>query len=67
MNDIIDSFNRIMDSIHIEVQAIEMDERDTSLEEFVKIIDFLKGCLGELREIFLSLKLLSVQDEIVFK
>ena len=66
MNDMIDSFNRIMDSIRIEVQAIDMDECDISIEQSVKMIDFLKGRLGEVRNIFLSQKSLTVKDEIKF-
>jgi hypothetical protein len=61
-----DLFMPLLDSIQIEMQKIDIEDCQISVEESVEMVKFLKKCLSELRISFLSLESISAQDEIVF-
>lgn len=59
-------FSQIIKKIHLELETIDMDSCDISIEEAVTMVEFLKKCLWDLREKFLSKESVSIQDEITF-
>jgi hypothetical protein len=61
-----DFYPKISERIQIELQNIDIERCDISIEESVDMIKFLKGCLSELREYFLILKSITIQEEIYF-
>ncbi|MCS2713656.1 RteC domain-containing protein [Bacteroides thetaiotaomicron] len=63
MNDV---YTNISKKIQAEIQIVDIEECDISIEESVKMIRFLEDCLSELRNHFLLQSKITVQDEIVF-
>lgn len=61
-----DFYPRIYERIQGELQAIDLEGCDISREETVRMVKFLKDCLSELRDYFLVLKSITMQDEIEF-
>lgn len=61
-----DFHTRLSRKIQTELQCIDLEGCDISHEEAVKMVKFLEDCLSELRDYFLVLKSISVQDEIEF-
>lgn len=59
-------FKQLSDAIQIELQTIDLDGCDISIEESVAMVEFLKKCLSNLRDFLLSMESVSVQDEITF-
>lgn len=57
---------RLSGKIQAELQSIDLEGCDISREEAVKMVKFLEDCLSELRDYFLVLKTITVQDEIEF-
>lgn len=61
-----DFYPRLSEKIQAELLNIDVERCDISIEESVKMVKFFENCLSELRDYFLILKSISVQDEIVF-
>lgn len=61
-----DFYTRLSEKIQTELLNIDVERCDISIEESVRMIKFLDTCLSELREFFLILKSISIQDEIDF-
>jgi hypothetical protein len=61
-----DLFIPLLNSIQIEMQKIDIENCQISVEESVEMVMFLKKCLAELRTSFLSLESISTQDEVIF-
>lgn len=59
-------FKQLSDTIQTELQVIDLDGCDISLEESVAMIEFFKKCLSDLRTFFLSQKSISIEEEIIF-
>ena len=59
-------YTRLSGKIQTELQSIDLEGCTISREEAVKMVKFLETCLSELRDYFLVLKSISIQDEIVF-
>lgn len=59
-------FNEIMEKTTTEIQLIDFDGCDISIEESENMIAFLDNCLSELRTFFLSIQNVDKQDEIIF-
>jgi len=54
------------EKIQAELLNIDIERCDISMEESVRMIKFLDNCLSELREFFLILKSITIQEEIIF-
>jgi hypothetical protein len=52
--------------IHLELENIDMDSCDISIEVSVSIIEYLEKCLSEVRAFFLLQKSIKEKDEIYF-
>lgn len=52
--------------IQLELETIDMESCDISIDTSVSIIEYLEKCLVEIRVYFLSLKTINEEDEIVF-
>lgn len=61
-----DFYTRISGKIKIELQTVDLEGCDISIKESVRMIKLLEDCLSELRDYFLVLKSISVQNEIEF-
>ncbi|MCU6770031.1 RteC domain-containing protein [Barnesiella propionica] len=61
-----DFHTRLSGKIQTELQSIDLEGCDISREEAAKMVKFLEDCLSELRDYFLVLKSITVQDEIEF-
>lgn len=61
-----DYFNDIMERITAEIQLIDFDGCDISIEQSEKMRAFLDNCLSELRTLFLSQQNINKQYEIHF-
>ena len=59
-------FEQLLESIQSELQVIDLDDCDISIEESIAMVEFLKKQLSDLRDFFLSKKSISIQEEIVF-
>ena len=59
-------FNKLFESIQSRIQTVDLEGCDISIGESVKMVDFLKERLGELRNMFLSQKSITIQEEIEF-
>lgn len=59
-------FNKLMQSVQNEIQTVDMEDCDISIQEAFKMIEFLRKCLGELRVFFLAKETLTVEEEITF-
>jgi len=59
-------YSQLLVKIQNEIHTIDIEGCDISLEESVRTITFLKKCLSELREHFLSVEPLTLQQEIIF-
>lgn len=59
-------FKHLFDAIQIELQVIDLDGCDISLDESVAMIEFLKKCLLDLRNILLAKESMTVEEEITF-
>ncbi len=59
-------FKQLSDKIEIEMQTIDLDGCDISIEEAFSMVEFFKKCLSDLRNFFLSQESVSIQDEITF-
>lgn len=57
---------RLSGKIQAELQGIDLEGCDISREEAAQMVKFLEDCLSELRDYFLVLKSITVQDEIEF-
>lgn len=58
--------SRKLNEIHRELETIDMENCDIPIEKMVPMIEYLEGCLQEIRTRFLSLKTISEEDEITF-
>ena len=61
-----DFYPRLSEKIQAELLNIDVERCDISIEESVKMIKFLDNCLAEMREFFLILRSINIQDEIAF-
>lgn len=61
-----DFYSKISDKIQSELQKIDLEGCDISIVDSVRMIKYLEECLTELRNYFLDLKSISVEDEIAF-
>jgi RteC protein. len=61
-----DFYTRLSEKIQAELIKVDIERCDISIEESVKMLKFLKDCLSQLRDYFLVLKSIGVQDEIIF-
>lgn len=52
--------------IHLELETIDMESYNISIEESVSMIEYLEKCLTEIRTFFLSIKKIDEKDEILF-
>lgn len=52
--------------IHLELEAIDMESSDISIDVSASVIQYLEKCLREIRTYFLSLKSIGEEDEISF-
>lgn len=59
-------YTRLSDKIQVELINVDIERCDISIEESVRMIKFLGDCLSEIRDYFLVLKSITVQDEIAF-
>ena len=59
-------FGQLIAKIQRELQTIDLDDCDISIEEAFAMVEFFKKCLSDLRDFFLSQESVSVQDEIRF-
>jgi hypothetical protein len=59
-------FKQLSDRIEIEMQTIDLDGCDISIDEAIAMVEFFKKCLSDLRDFFLAQESVSVQDEIAF-
>lgn len=59
-------FKQLSDKIEIEMQTIDLDGCDISIEEAFAMVEFFKKCLSDLRTFFLSQEFISAQAEITF-
>lgn len=59
-------YTQLMKKIQAEIQIIDLDGCDISIEESIAMVDFLKKCLSDLRDFFLSKESMSTQQEIIF-
>lgn len=59
-------FKPLQDNVQIEMQKIDFENCQISVDESTHMVKFLKKCLAELRTSFLSLESVSTQDEIIF-
>lgn len=59
-------YNNVHSKIQTELQNVDIERCDISIKESVRMIKFLENCLSELREYFIVLKSLRVEDEIIF-
>lgn len=51
---------------HFELQSVDLEGCDISIEDTIRMIKFLEVSLSELRKFFLQIKPLSIEDEILF-
>lgn len=61
-----DFYTRLSVKIQTELQNVDLEGCDICREEAVKMVKFLEDCLSELRNYFIVLKSLTIQDEIIF-
>jgi hypothetical protein len=61
-----DFYTRLSKKIQAELIQVDIERCDISIEESVKMLKFLKDCLSQLRDYFIVLESLSIQDEITF-
>lgn len=59
-------FANLIEKAQNELQTIDMESCDISIETSVSMIDYLEKILSEMRIYFLSLKSISEDDEIIF-
>lgn len=59
-------YSKLSEKVQIELEAIDLEGCDISIEESIAMIRFLEKCMQELRTHFLALDVISVQDEIFF-
>lgn len=61
-----DFYSDLLKEIHQELELVDMEGCDISIEESSKMIEFLNYKLSELKSYFMELDSLSVEDEIYF-
>lgn len=61
-----DFYNLLNQKIQAELLTVDLERCEISIEESIKMIRYLENCLSELRDYFLAIESLSIQDEIVF-
>lgn len=59
-------FNQLSESVQIQIQTVDFEGCDISIEESVKMIKYLEDRLHDLREYFIVLKSISIEEEILF-
>jgi hypothetical protein len=59
-------FEKTMQSVQEEIQSIDMDGCHISIQEALKMVEFIKIRLLELRTVFLEQEQVEIQDEIKF-
>ncbi len=59
-------FKQLFETIQVELQYIDLDGCDISLDETAAMAQILNKCLLDLREYLLSKESISIQDEIMF-
>lgn len=59
-------YSQIYPKIQSTLQTIDFEGSDITLDESVKMIDFFKGRLSEMREYFLLKESLSIEEEVQF-
>ncbi len=57
-------FKQLFDTIQIELQIIDLEGCDISLDESVAMIEFLKKCFLDLRNFLLAKEAMAVEEEI---
>ena len=55
-----------LDEVHLELETVDMDSCDISIESSVSMIQYLEICLAEIKVYLLSLKSIDEKDEILF-
>lgn len=58
--------NHILAQISVELNTVDIEECNISMDEAIRMIEFLQSVLRELRERFLQCNSISIQDEIHF-
>jgi hypothetical protein len=61
-----DYFKQLSDAMHTELQVIDLEGCDISIEESISMVEFFKKGLSDLRDFFLSKKPMSAEEEISF-
>ncbi|OAV75859.1 RteC protein [Bacteroidales bacterium Barb7] len=59
-------FDKTMQSVHEELQYVDMDGYVITLQDALKMVEFLRNHLLELRTFFLEKESIEIQDEIIF-
>ena len=59
-------FTELSEKIRSEIQNVDMEGCDISIEESLSMINFLNDNLSDLRTFFLSFRTLDIQNEILF-
>ena len=61
-----DFYTRLSEKIQTELLNLDIERCDISIEESARMVKFLKESLVQLRDYFLVLKSISIQEEIIF-
>ena len=61
-----DFYTRLSEKMQIELVNVDIERCDISIEESARMVKFFKDCLSQLRDHFLVLQSISIEDEIVF-
>jgi hypothetical protein len=61
-----DYFKQLSDAMHAELQVIDLEGCDISIEESISMVEFFKKGLSDLRSFLLAKESMPVEDEITF-
>lgn len=59
-------FSKLSEAIQIELETVDLEGCDISIEESIAMIQFFEKCLQTLRDYFLTLEAIPKHDEIIF-
>lgn len=59
-------FNNMMAKIATELQTVDLEDCNISIEESAKMVAFLNQCMAELRTFFFSIESITQENEILF-
>lgn len=59
-------YTRLSEKMQVELVNVDIERCDISIEESAKMVKFLKDCMSQLRDYFLVLKSINIEEEIVF-